>query len=60
MAAQHGRHEDDGHGHAPSLPETEERAREDEAAADREVDPGHAPSLPETERRERENEARDD
>ncbi len=61
MAAEHGRDEDRGDGHSPSLPETEKREREEEAAADGGADePGRTPSLPETERRTREQERRED
>jgi hypothetical protein len=59
MAAQHGRHEDDD-GAGPSLPATEKRERDEEAAADAETRTSGTPSLPETERRAREQEARED
>ena len=60
MAAEHGRHEDDGDGAEPSLPATEKREREEEAAADAGTGSPGTPSLPETERRAREQEARED
>ena len=60
MAAEHGRHEDGGDGASPSLPATEKRERDEEAAADAETGTSGAPSLPETERRAREQAARED
>jgi hypothetical protein len=61
MAAEHGRHEDsNGDGDDASLPSTERRERDEEAAAEAETRTSGAPSLPETERRAREQEARED